>query len=597
MFKNRTLWLFSLLIAAWAFGPLGGMTPASAAIDPGDWVGTLMLPNRATVEFTITIGVRDTGEQWGTISIPSQGVHEAPLDSITFNERTIAFSLASVGAEFSGRTSADGGSVVGVLNQKGKKTPFRLRRPAPPTERPGLDKIKNEKQRWEGVAKLPGVDLEFMVTFSPAPTETGWSGVVDIPLQGVKDLALKNVALGDEINFTIHLDTVTAPPPATFILERTTNDHAAGSFTQAGSNFLVEMSLVTDPNETIDLPRPQTPKPPFPYTQREVTYTSPVDGVTLAGTLTVPPGGGRHPVVLMITGSGAQDRDETLLGHKPFWVIADALSRQGVAVLRMDDRGVGGSGGDTLDTVSATNVADVIAGVEFLKAQPEVDPQKIGLIGHSEGGWTAPIAASKTPDIAYIVLLSAPGVTGKELLLIQRDLIRKTAGVPPERRRAERAKQQALLDAIEHGDSDEEIDQKLRLLALAEREGFADAAQFADNIVAQQSPMIRSKWYRDILTLDSRPALRTLKIPVLAIAGSIDRQVPPDPDLSNIRAALDSAGNSKSTLVTLPGLNHLLQVAQTGLPGEYLMIQQTISPDVLKLITSWIRERTGLSSD
>lgn len=571
-----------------------GLTPQAGAqtIDLGVWSGVLTLPTRASLEFSIEIGEHPNGELWGTISIPSQGTVDQALDEVSIGGGEISFTWNAVNARFNGRLGGNGESIIGTLEQAGQKFPFRLNRDEPLPKFEG--EIAREEQRWRGLAKLPGLDLEFMVTFTPAPAATGWSAVIDIPLQNIAELPVKRVRFDEEIHFTIQLEAEGAPPPAVFTLKRTGAETAEGTFSQAGSTFLVELSRITDPNETVELPRPQMPKPPFPYTEREVTYTSPVDGVTLAGTLTIPEGDGPHPAVLMLTGSGPQDRDETIMGHKPFLVIADHLSRRGVAVLRVDDRGVGGSGGDTMQTTAEVNVKDAIAGVEFLKSQPKVDASEIGLIGHSEGAWIAPIAASRSKDVSYLVLLAAPGVSGRELILMQRDAVRAAVGVPPDQRQREREKHMELLDAIERGASDEVIADALRTLARLERGQASDVEEYAERITQAQTPMVTSVWFRDVLSLDSRPALRTLNIPVLVLTGELDLQVPPDENMPQIRGALDTAGNTKSKLVTMPGLNHLLQRARQGLPGEYVMIQQTISPDVLAMMTEWIQERTGV---
>ncbi len=560
----------------------------------------MRMPAEKELDFSITLRVNEkTGAQSATISVPEQSLVNVPLDDVHFGDQKISFKLTSSGIVFEGRSGNDGQKIFGVAKQDKNRIPFRLalqeQEPPNPQATPAAN--PKDQQRWKGVTNLPGMDLEFMVTFSPGPTPTGWTGTVDIPLQGVKGMVLTDVSVGNEILFTIQAKTPGAPAPAKFKLKMTSDNSAEGSFDQAGSHFKAALTRVTDPNETVELPRPQTPKPPFPYTQREVSYTSGIDGVTLAGTLTVPDGAGLHPAVLMITGSGAQDRDESLAGHKPFWVIADYLSRRGIAVLRLDDRGVGGSGGDTFASTVADNAKDVLTGVEFLKQQAGIDPTRIGLLGHSEGGWVAPIAAAQSDDVAFIVLLAAPGVTGKELLLMQRDLIRKTVGVPAARRLAEYRLQTALLDAIDTGAPDEKVAEALRELALQEREGAPDMKEFADRIVKQQLPSVTSTWFRDILGVDARPALRKLKIPVLAIAGELDLQVPPEENLKEIREALESAGNTHVTIITMPGLNHLLQLARQGLPSEYLMLQQTIAPEALETISDWIREQTNLTTD
>ena len=580
-----------LTVLAGALTPAAWLSPARGAVSPGRWEGTITLPT-GPLEFSVEFS-RDAGSKpTATLSIPMQAVHDALLTGVVFSDRAVSFTFADAGASFTGVLNKAGDAIEGALDQAGQSFPFTLRRvkEAPAAPAPFIPTpIERVPQRWRGVTALPGVNLEFMITFTPDPAGDGWTGTVDIPLQGVAGLPLRDVQFGaKEIKFTIQSDRTGAPPPAIFSLHRTAMDKAVGTFNQAGSELRVSLHRVTDPNETVELPRPQTPKPPFPYTEREVHYPSPVDGAAIAGTLTIPDSDGPHPVVLFITGSGAQDRDETIAGHKPFWVIADDLARRGVASLRVDDRGVGGSGGDTLATTSDTNIRDILAGVAYLKSQPEIDPKKIGLIGHSEGAWLAPMAAARSSDVAFLVLLAPPGVTGRELLLMQRDRIRKTVGVPDEQLALEHAKHAALLDAVERGAPDGEIDDALRQLALTERAGAPDAEQYAEHIVKTQGPMVRSAWFRDVLRLDSRPALRKLRIPVLAMIGSLDLQVPADPNLNEIRGALDSAGNTHATVVLMPDLNHLLQRARKGLMSEYLMIQQTISPDALNRIGKWV---------
>lgn len=591
MTTKRFALMVTLIIAALCGAPTWMVGAASAGIKPGVWEGSLTLPTRAELLMSVELGEDEDGRQWGRITIPDQHVVNLELADVVFTERELSFRIPESGAEFSGQPDINGALIIGVIKQAGQQMPVRLRMAQ--DEIPQFDPIPRVPQRWRGVANLPGVDLEFMVTFTPAPAESGWTAVIDIPLQGVSGMPLKDVVLGDNVNFTIQVDSDPAPPPARFMLRRRAADMASGSFTQAGSVFRVTLEKM-DEDETVELPRPQHPKPPFPYASKEVTYFSPVDGVQLAGTLTIPVGDGPFPAVLLLTGSGPQDRDETLMGHKPFLVIADHLTRQGFAVLRMDDRGVGGSGGDTMQTPVSVNVQDAIAGVQFLMQQPRIDAANIGLLGHSEGAWVAPMAAAESNAISFIVLLAAPGVSGKELLLVQRDRVREVAGASAEQREEEKQLHLALLNAIERGAPDADVGEALRQLALAERRGSDGAEAFAEQIVKQQMGFLTSKWFRDVMSVDSRDALKKVRVPILAISGELDLQTPPDPNISEIRGVLDSVGHPNAKLVVLPGLNHLLQTARTGLPNEYLMIQQTISPEVLNIMTTWLREQAGL---
>jgi pimeloyl-ACP methyl ester carboxylesterase len=339
--------------------------------------------------------------------------------------------------------------------------------------------------------------------------------------------------------------------------------------------------------------RPQEPRPSFPYTAQEATYQN--GGVRLAGTLTIPPGPGPFPAVLLITGSGPQDRDESSFGHQPFLVIADHLSRHGIAVLRVDDRGTGGSTGNVDSSTTADFAQDVLAGVRFLKSHPRIAGDRIGLLGHSEGGVVAPLAASQSPDVAFVILLGGTGVPGSEIVQIQSRLIARANGAGEE---AVQRNQEALRRTFEvlRAEPDPAArEARLRdlgkdlLVTMSEDQvrtlgGVGPAAE----AVAKG---MNTRWFRYFIDYDPRPALRKVKVPVLALNGSRDLQVTPDPNLPEIEKALKQGGNRDVTVRLLPGLNHQLQPAQTGSPAEYGVIETTIDPSVLDLVTGWITER------
>jgi len=330
-------------------------------------------------------------------------------------------------------------------------------------------------------------------------------------------------------------------------------------------------------------PRPQTPRPPFPYKAEDVTYDNPNQpGVRLAGTLTTPPGAGPFPAVLLITGSGTQDRDETLFEHKPFLVLADALTRRGVAVLRVDDRGIGGSRGGLPSATTADFASDVEAGVAWLKGRAEIDPRRVGLLGHSEGGLIAPMVASRDPAIAFILLWAGPGVPGKEVIVDQARTLAIASGASPEQGQHSADLQRKLLDA---------------LLAAPDREtakatmNAAIAGSGTPPITDATVALMGSPWYRYFMTLDPAVALRAVKAPVLALLGGKDLQVTPAVNEAALRTAL--ADNPRATVEVLPGLNHLFQEAQTGAPAEYAAIEQTIAPAALDRMVDWIARTAG----
>ena len=302
--------------------------------------------------------------------------------------------------------------------------------PANPDE---AQPAQGEKVDWEGSVKLPGgMNLDILVKFKRSSADEPWTAKIDIPMQNAFDFPLINV-----VNTNTELGFSLAPHVgADFhaVIDPDDPMKATGELKQSGQVFPLELHKVpAGVKPTVHrITHPQTPKPPFPYEAREVSFANTNGGITIAGTLTLPEGDGPFPAVVMITGSGAQDRDETLLGHKPFAVIADYFTRRGIAVLRTDDRGVGGTTGSVTLSTSSDFASDALAGVSFLQTQDKIDPDRIGLIGHSEGGLIAPIAASQSKAVDFIILLAGTGVSGREILVRQLADIFRTRGVDEE---------------------------------------------------------------------------------------------------------------------------------------------------------------------
>ena len=324
--------------------------------------------------------------------------------------------------------------------------------------------------------------------------------------------------------------------------------------------------------------RPQTPVKPYPYREVDAQYDNTARaGVHLAGTLTLPNGPGPFPAVLLITGSGAQDRDETIFEHKPFLVLADALTRRGIAVLRVDDRGTGGSTGASPNDTTFDFATDAEAGVGWLKRRPDIDPRRIGLIGHSEGGVIAPMVAGKDRSVAFLVLWAGPGVRGAEVIAEQVRALALASGAPAAAAEHARDLQARILDAvISAPDASSGRAAAARMMAAAGAPPPTEAT-----LIALTSP-----WYRAFIAYDPAPALRALKIPVLALVGGKDTQVTAAQNIPALRAAL--AGDPRAEVVELPGLNHLLQPATTGGVEEYGKTEITIDPAALKLIGDWV---------
>jgi len=335
--------------------------------------------------------------------------------------------------------------------------------------------------------------------------------------------------------------------------------------------------------------RPQEPKKPYPYTEEEVVYENKPGGARLAGTLTLPSGNGPFPAVLLITGSGQQDRDESLMGHRPFLVLADHLTRKGIAVLRVDDRGVGGSTGEVKTATTEDFAGDVVAGVAFLKSRgPRIDARRIGLIGHSEGGVIAPMVAARSHDVAFIVLMAGMGVTGEEIVRAQAAAVAKAEGVSEAVVAANRAFQEQVNAIVK-----EELESKVRETRLRElRDKVATQVKGSGFTLDAQFKAAATPWFRYFLMYDPSTALRSVDCPVLALNGELDLQVSPAQNLPAIAKALEEGGNPDYAIVKLPKLNHLFQTSQTGSPNEYAKIDETIAPLALDTISDWILKHT-----
>lgn len=457
---------------------------------------------------------------------------------------------------------------------------------------------KCEAQWWKAQVRLPrSRTLDMAVVFRPAADGAGYTATINVPAQGAQDVPLSDVVLNDEeIRFSIKMSG------AVFTARRAADGRTAtGYLEQMNSKLPLTLERITETEAAaVGPPRPQTPKPPFPYEQREVTYRNPRDGTTLAGTLNVPEvGGPQHPAVILITGSGPQDRDETLFGHKPFAVLAHHLTLGGIAVLRVDDRGVGGSTGSTKEATSEDFAGDVLAGVDFLRRQPDINPQRIGLVGHSEGALVAALAAAQSDRVACIVMLGGPGRPGHEILRMQLQAIARAAQLPAEQIERQAAAQGVLLDAVINNAPAEAIRDAARKLVEVQMSarpagGVDYTPAHVEVFVDAAVESVSTRWMRSFLSRDPREALRRVRCPVLALAGTLDLQVPPEENLPEIEGALRAGGNKDVTIRRLPSHNHLFQIARTGLMREYGVVEETMSPLALDDIRDWLQQQFKL---
>ncbi|MCK4322618.1 alpha/beta hydrolase [candidate division WOR-3 bacterium] len=447
--------------------------------------------------------------------------------------------------------------------------------------------VEDVKGIWQGTLEVSGVELRIVFKISLDP-DGALTAAMDSPDQGITDIPVSEVIIEDG-NLIINVKAIQGVYEGKLKEDGTTIE---GQWKQSGVSLPLILEKV---EEAPEISRPQEPKKPYPYDEEEVIYENKNASIKLAGTLTLPRTEGPFPTVLLISGSGAQDRNETVFEHRPFLVLADYLTRCGIAVLRMDDRGVGGSSGVFEEATSKDFAGDVLTGVEYLKSHKEINPEQIGLIGHSEGGIIAPMVAEESEDVAFILLLAGTGLPGEEILYLQGALIARTGGTSEEEIAKNRAVQEQIFSVLKKEEDNEIAEKKLRIiyenalveLSEEEKESLGDLEAYIES----QIQMVLSPWFRFFLTYDPKHALKKVKCPVLAIIGEKDLQVPPKENLEAIEEALKAGGNEDYTLKELKGLNHLFQNAETGYPSEYGKIEETISPSALRFMGDWILER------
>jgi pimeloyl-ACP methyl ester carboxylesterase len=365
-------------------------------------------------------------------------------------------------------------------------------------------------------------------------------------------------------------------------------DSIVGTFNQG--TLSLPMTLKRTAAEIKPAVRPQEPKPPYPYRSEDITFENKSAGITLAGTLTMPETGGNFMAVILITGSGAQNRDEEVFGHKPFLVIADYLTRRGIAVLRYDDRGTAKSTGNIQTATTADFAVDVESAITYLKTRKEINPQKIGLMGHSEGGVIAPMVAARSNDVAFIVMLAGVGLRGETLLLMQNELIARVAGMSEDKIAKAKKLNALIYDKIVHANETVTLNELTDWMT-GRKDDLAELipeGMSIDDFIKNSALQMTLPWTQYFLRYDPAPALEKVKCPVLAVNGEKDLQVSAKENLAAINAALQKGGNTKVTVKAYPGLNHLFQECTTGLPAEYSIIEQTFSPDVLKDLAEWM---------
>lgn len=435
---------------------------------------------------------------------------------------------------------------------------------------------------WNGELNIQGRQLRIVLHITG--NEDAYLATLDSPDQGAMGLPVSSISFeDDELNFS--LDNIRASYRGTF-----KDGVFTGNWSQGGGSLPLIFKRETIAKRIAK--RPQEPKKPYPYQEVEVQFENTAAGIKLAGTLTTPNTAGPHPVVVLISGSGPQNRNEELAGHKPFLIIADHLTRNGIAVLRYDDRGTAKSEGDFNTATTQDLATDAASAVTYLKTRKDIDSRNIGLMGHSEGGIIAPIVAAGSSDVAFIVLLAGTGIPGDELLLMQSEAISSAQGVSGPILERSLEINAGVFKIIKETTDQAELEAKLKAYVIAEiPAAFRPANMTEEEFVKSQTNAVLTPWMQYFIRYNPALILPEVKCPVLAVNGDKDLQVPSKANLEAIKAGLTKGGNKQVKTIEFPGLNHLFQKTETGLPSEYGQLEETFSVEVLEQVTSWLKEQ------
>ncbi len=529
----------------------------------GDWQGTLSAAG-AELHLVLHIAQSADGSFKSTLDSVDQGANGLVVTAMSFTGGKLSFAVASVNGAYEGKVNAAATLIEGTWTQ-GIPLALNFKRAVKPSDADGA---------WAGTLETGTAKLRLVLHITTTPD--GMTASMISLDQGGSAIPASSVKL-DGASVKLEFSLVGGAFSGTLAKDLASID---GTWSQGGATLPLALKK-TDMTAGLLAPavRPQDPKKPYPYREEELTYENKAAGVTLAATLTIPAGKGPFPAVLLVTGSGPQNRNEELMGHRPFLVLADYLTRHGIAVLRADDRGTAKSTGNFATATTLDFAGDAEAGIAYLKTRPEVNAKKIGLIGHSEGGVIAPMIAARNADVAFIVMMAGTGVPGDLIIAEQTKLIAEANGVKSDAAEKASARQLELLALVKQEKNDAVLETKLK----EKLAGQVPEAQAGAAIKQLISP-----WMRYFIIYDPATALRKVKCPVLVLNGEKDLQVPPKQNLPPIRAALEAAGNKHFEIDEMPGLNHLFQTAKTGSPGEYAQIEETMSPAALEKMASWI---------
>jgi uncharacterized protein len=539
----------------------------------GNWAGSLKAGDNV-LHFVLHIGTTEYGVPVATIDSLDQGVYGIEAGSLKESGSTFQFEIPSVNASFAGTVAANREAIDGTWSQGGAHLPLIFhRQPRIALSKSPADAVSTAEGTWQGAIEANGMRYRLQLHISH-DAQGHLVATMDSIDQGINGF---HASQATETDAQIHLElpTVRSTYDGTI---NTVRNSMTGTWRQNGEPTQLTFHRS---DQILELRRPQNPKKPYPYDEEELTFENGKAGTTLSGTLTVPGGAGQFPAAILLVGSGPLDRDETDGGHRPFLVLADHLTRKGIAVLRYDKRGIGKSTGSYDEATTADFASDAEAALAFLKTRKKIDPRKIGII--------ASMISSRSNSVGWIAVLAGPATKGEETLLIQSDLITRAAGMTNDQVAKSLDFDRQSYNLVRHEKDRTELEKSLGDLVKISGIGPAMPPAF----MQRQIHWTSSPWFRYFLDYDPVPALQQTKVPVLALSGEKDLQVPPKENLPLIRKALEDGGNKDFKVVELPGLNHEFQHCYAGLPAESRAIEETFAPDAMNALSDWILQHTA----
>ncbi len=555
-------------------------TPRPVSLE-GEWSGALQV-GETQLHLVLHLSKDAKGEWHVKVDSLDQAVYGIEATKVTRESEALQFELASVGAKFQGKILPDHKTLRGIWEQGGTGLPLKFEKRAAGTEaRAAANAVSKAEGTWQGAIETGNMRMRLQLHVSH--DEKGeLLAALDSLDQGIQGIPASRVTEKDgDVKF--ELPVFNAMYTGTLSAAK---NEIKGRWNQ--NENIEELDFVRS-DKALELLRPQTPEKPYPYQEEEVTFAAGDGKATLAGTLTLPQGAAPFAAAVLVSGSGPNDRDETIEGHKPFLVIADFLTRKGIAVLRYDQRGIAQSTGNYSNATINDFAQDAQSALTYLKSRKEVDGKRLGIIGHSEGGILASQVATHSNDASWLVLLATPATTGERTLLRQSELIARAGGLGEEQ-----ILRSLEIDRKAYAAVREEKDAgalQKRLESLVAQSGLGAAMPPA--ALQAQLKVMSTPWFRQFLDYDPEPVIEKIKCPVLALNGDRDLQVDASESVPLLRKAYEASGNSDFTVVEIEGVNHLFQKAQSGSPALYGAIEETLAPEVLTSIGNWVAAHTA----